>query len=66
MDDDIARLVNDLARPIFNYRMASGLLSPPGQVETPMSRGAEKRRVNAELEICDAVAAYCHRVGVIV
>ena len=65
MDDEIARLVNDLARPIFNYRMASGLLSLGKQPDTPRSRGAELKRASAEDEIDRAVRDYAHRTGLI-
>lgn len=62
MDDEIARLVNDLARPLFNYRTATGLIGGP----TPVTDGRilEAYR-HAEDEIHQAVWDYAHRTGLI-
>lgn len=70
MDDEIARLVNDLTRPIFNYRMATGLLGmTPASARSPNGpahlRSAQTRLGHAEDEIHQAVWDYAHRTGLI-
>ena len=53
--DRIRRLMSDLARPIYNFRMATGMAH--AGVES-QRRGAEKRLKNATEEIDELVRAY--------
>lgn len=65
MDDEIVRLVNDLARPIFNYRMATGLIGTSTAITDGQILGAIKRLSKAQNEIHQAVWDYAHRTGLI-
>lgn len=59
MDKPTEELINNLARPIFNYRRARAMLDHPNEAQR---RGAKKRCDTAALEIDQFVRDYISKV----
>lgn len=58
--DEIRELINDLARPIFNYRMATAALDAGHS--PALVKGGHTKLDRAEKEIHEAVLAYNKKV----
>ncbi len=62
MNEDIYQLVEDLAKPVFTYRMARGMIESMRNRVHPLRPQDETRLRNAEKSLATAE----HEIGVIV